>query len=86
VCRLQRMDLAGIKLTRLKGDTWAYKKVNIHMYIYTMYKIYIYTYTYNRINIYVCMYVCLYFNILCFSFSLSVSLQVCHDLIGRMKL
>ncbi len=27
VCRVQRMELTGIKLTRLKGDTWAYKKV-----------------------------------------------------------
>lgn len=26
VCRVHRMDLTGIKLTRLKGDTWAYKR------------------------------------------------------------
>lgn len=27
VCRLAQMDLTGIRLTRVKGDTWAYKKV-----------------------------------------------------------
>ncbi len=27
VCRLDRMDLRGLRLTRVKGDTWEYKKV-----------------------------------------------------------
>ena len=31
VCRVQRMELTGLKLTRLKGDTWAFKKVCVDL-------------------------------------------------------
>jgi len=30
VCRLARMDLVGLKLSRMKGDTFVYKKVAVH--------------------------------------------------------
>ena len=27
VCKISRMEITGVKLKRVKGDTWAYKKV-----------------------------------------------------------
>ena len=28
VCKISRMEITGVKLKRVKGDTWAYKKVS----------------------------------------------------------
>ncbi len=27
VCKIARMEITGVKLKRVKGDTWQYKKV-----------------------------------------------------------
>jgi hypothetical protein len=33
VCKISRMEITGVKLKRVKGDTWQYKKVSMVVYV-----------------------------------------------------